>query len=188
MYLFFDTETTGLPSNWRAPYTDTRNWPRIVQLAWVLADEQGRVVSEHNFIIQPDDFTIPAESAEIHGITTAVAQEKGIPLAEALEKFLTDEALAETIVAHNISFDINVVACECVRLEEQLRWLETTQYCTMQRATPFCKLPGRYGYRWPKLIELHEILFEKPFSSQHDALADVRACKRCFFALRKELE
>ena len=32
-YLFFDTETTGLPRNYKAPSSDTRNWPRLVQLA-----------------------------------------------------------------------------------------------------------------------------------------------------------
>ena len=31
-YLFFDTETTGLPKNYNAPITDTDNWPRLVQL------------------------------------------------------------------------------------------------------------------------------------------------------------
>lgn len=27
MYLFFDTETTGLPKRWNAPVTDLENWP-----------------------------------------------------------------------------------------------------------------------------------------------------------------
>ena len=43
-YLFFDTETTGLPKNWKAPVTDTENWPRIVQIAWILSTkESGRI-------------------------------------------------------------------------------------------------------------------------------------------------
>ncbi len=33
MYLFFDTETTGLPRNWHAPASDLANWPRLIQLA-----------------------------------------------------------------------------------------------------------------------------------------------------------
>jgi uncharacterized protein YprB with RNaseH-like and TPR domain len=35
MYLFFDTETTGLPKNWKAPVTDLNNWPRLVQFAFL---------------------------------------------------------------------------------------------------------------------------------------------------------
>ena len=27
MFLFFDTETTGLPQRWNAPVTDVDNWP-----------------------------------------------------------------------------------------------------------------------------------------------------------------
>ena len=33
MILFFDTETTGLPKNWKAPITDLENQPRLVQKA-----------------------------------------------------------------------------------------------------------------------------------------------------------
>lgn len=29
MFLFFDTETTGLPQRWNAPVTDVDNWPPV---------------------------------------------------------------------------------------------------------------------------------------------------------------
>ncbi len=44
MFLVFDTETTGLPRDWNAPKSDFSNWPRVVQLAWQLYDEQGRLL------------------------------------------------------------------------------------------------------------------------------------------------
>ena len=44
MYLIFDTETTGLPLNWKAPLTDFNNWPRMVQLAWQIHDKTGDLV------------------------------------------------------------------------------------------------------------------------------------------------
>jgi len=28
MYLFFNTETIGLPKNWKAPVTDLKSWNR----------------------------------------------------------------------------------------------------------------------------------------------------------------
>lgn len=185
MYLFFDTETTGLPENFRAPHTDTDNWPRVIQLAWVLADEKGEAVEQESLIIKPDGFTIPEESAQIHGITTEQALAQGVDLHEALDAFEQALGRAQALVAHNISFDVNVMGAEYVRTEGDTSWLETPQVCTMKRATPYCQLPGRYGYRWPKLIELHEILFEEDFSGAHDALADVQACRRCFFELRE---
>lgn len=41
MYLFFDTETTGLPKNYKAPASDSDNWPRLVQIAWSIYDAEG---------------------------------------------------------------------------------------------------------------------------------------------------
>ena len=37
-FVAFDTETTGLPKEYDAPYTDIDNWPRLVQLAWIVYD------------------------------------------------------------------------------------------------------------------------------------------------------
>jgi hypothetical protein len=63
MILFFDTETTGLPKNWKAPVTDLNNWPRLVQLAFLLYDKSGNLVSSGDYIIKPDGFSIPFESS-----------------------------------------------------------------------------------------------------------------------------
>ena len=46
MYLFFDTETTGLPKRWNAPVTDLENWPRLVQLAWIMYDDRGNMLEK----------------------------------------------------------------------------------------------------------------------------------------------
>ena len=48
MYLFFDTETTGLPKRWNAPVTDVDNWPRLVQLAWITYDNQGNKLNSRD--------------------------------------------------------------------------------------------------------------------------------------------
>ena len=68
MYLIFDTETTGLPKKWKAPLTDSDNWPRCVQIAWQLHDYDGSLI-EH-FIVKPDAYDIPYDSEKIHGIST----------------------------------------------------------------------------------------------------------------------
>ncbi|RYY90346.1 MAG: 3'-5' exonuclease, partial [Chitinophagaceae bacterium] len=73
MYLFFDTETTGLPRNWKAPVTDLANWPRMVQLAWLLYDNKGTLVAQSDAIIKPEGFRIPTDAAAIHGITHDIA-------------------------------------------------------------------------------------------------------------------
>lgn len=80
MYLFFDTETTGLPRNRNAPVSDLNNWPRLVQIVWLLYDVSEKQISSHDYIIKPQGFTIPSDSAKVHGISTERANKEGVPL------------------------------------------------------------------------------------------------------------
>ena len=87
MYLFFDTETTGLPKNWKAPVTDLDNWPRMIQIGLTLCNDEGERVDSAEFIIKPDNFIIPTEASNVHGITTEKAIEEGVELDDVLNKF-----------------------------------------------------------------------------------------------------
>jgi len=70
MFLIFDTETTGLPKNWNAPFTDIDNWPRCVQIAWQLHDTYGELIEQKDFLIKPEGYNIPYDVEQIHGIST----------------------------------------------------------------------------------------------------------------------
>ena len=185
MYLFFDTETTGVPKNYKAPPSDLLNWPRVVQLAWVVTDEQGRELKATNHIIRPDGFVIPEVVSRIHGITTDMAMRDGIELKVALDEIEADMLAAEKLFAHNMSFDENIVGSEFLRAGRVNVVLQKPRVCTMQSSTDFCKISGNYGYKWPKLQELYKELFGFPLEGGHDALVDVRACAKCYFQLRK---
>jgi len=74
MYLFFDTETTGLPQFYNAPITQVNNWPRLVQLAFIEYYEDGSLVAKHNYIIKPEGFMIPPDATLIHRNTNENAQ------------------------------------------------------------------------------------------------------------------
>lgn len=186
MYLFFDTETSGLPKNWKAPVSNLRNWPRMVQLAWLLCDETGKEVEVYSQIIRPEGFKISPEAIKIHGITIEKAMAEGVDLTKALQEFAQKIATAHTLVAHNISFDEKIVGAELIRKNIDSFLFKKKQICTMRTTTDFCKIPGRYGYKWPSLTELHQKLFQTKFDNAHDALADVRACAKCFYALKKQ--
>ena len=184
-YLFFDTETTGVPRDYKAPASNTRNWPRLVQLGWIVTDEEGNVLSQGNEIVKPEGFVIPADAARVHGITTERAQREGKPLREVIEAFLKDAQQTKCIVGHNISFDQKVVGAELYRLGIPDTISTAKSLCTMQAGTDYCKIPGYYGYKWPKLQELHYKLFGCDFEDAHDAMADITATKKCFFEMRK---
>lgn len=184
LYIFFDTETTGVPRNYKAPTTDTDNWPRLVQLGWILMDDKGNKLAQHDYIIRPDGFEIPADAASVHGITTKKALEEGRDLAEVIDEFMADFDKATFIVGHNISFDQNIVGAELVRLHRPDVMTSKRTYCTMQAGTNFCKIPGKYGYKWPKLMELYVKLFGHDFEGAHNAMSDIDATQECFWEMR----
>ncbi|MPQ47089.1 3'-5' exonuclease [Marinifilum sp. N1E240] len=185
MYLFFDTETTGLPKNWGAPVTDIDNWPRLVQLAWLLYDSKNQEIKSANRIVIPEGFTIPTEASNVHGISTERAHKEGIDLTDALNEFSSALEEANFLIAHNISFDEKIAGAEFIRKNISNKLNNIPKICTMKTTTNICKIPGRYGYKWPNLTELHNHLFNKGFDDAHDALADVKACADCFFELKK---
>ncbi|MDD4136654.1 MAG: 3'-5' exonuclease [Methanoregula sp.] len=187
MLLFIDTETTGLP---KYSYKDpTEKWPRVVQLAWSLYDNDGNRESQESYIIYPTDFIIPMDSARIHGITTERAKAEGTSLYKVLPKFNADVEKAETIIAHNLDFDLPIVHTEFMRCRLETNLLAKQTVCTMKprEIVSWCRIPkaSGYGYKWPTLTELHLQLFQEEFTGSHNAGADVEACARCYFALRK---
>jgi DNA polymerase-3 subunit alpha len=189
MYLIFDTETTGLPKRWDAPLTDSENWPRCIQIAWQIHDAKGEVVSHEDYLIQPDGFTIPFDSEQVHGISTALAEAKGTPLVEVLDQF--DAALNQVdyVVGHNVSFDRNIMGAEYLRSgrEDVLEGKAIVDTCTEETAT-LCQLPGGRGgkFKLPTLSELYHFLFQENFEEAHNATADVEATSRAFLELLRK--
>lgn len=185
MYLFFDTETTGLPKKWNAPANDLGNWPRLVQIAWILYDKNGKNVCDKEYVIKPEGFEIPKESSDVHGITTDFALKRGRSLEKILREFSFSMSLSKYLIAHNMSFDEKIIEAEFIRKKIQKSLFEPQKICTKDISTNFCKIPGSYGYKWPSLAELHMKLFGRGFDDAHDAMVDVEACAKCFFELKK---
>lgn len=191
MKLFFDTETTG-KALFKSPVTHTGQ-PHIVQLAAIMCADTGEERGYIYSIIKPDGWTIPDEAAAIHGITTELANNSGIPLLSALSVFSNFLHLSDLLIAHNIDFDAFVLSAELSRrtgngiakLSEKMEI--TDRFCTMRNTTQLCKLPGNFGdYKWPKLTESHKTLFGTDVEGSHDAMADVRACARIYFEITKQ--
>ena len=157
----------------------------MVQLAWLVFDEHGNEVHSADHIIKPDGFTIPGDLAKIHGITTERAMTEGIPLNQVLDEFSEECNRAGVLVAHNLSFDEKIVGSELLRAGYKNILMRKKRVCTMESSTNFCKIPGKYGYKWPRLSELHQKLFGTDFEEAHNASVDIAATARCFWELRK---
>lgn len=186
VYLFFDTETTGIPRDYQASCTDTDNWPRLVQLGWILTDAQGNTLNEGNRIVRPEGFIIPTQASDVHGITTERALAEGLEFREVMLEFYQDLYRCTQLVGHNIHFDLKVMGAEYYRLGYDYRcMIARPSTCTMQATIEFCNIPGHYGPKWPRLQELYVKLFGREFEGAHDAMADIRATRECFFELQR---
>jgi DNA polymerase-3 subunit epsilon len=185
MILFFDTETTGVPRNHKAPASDLENWPRLVQLAWILTDEDGLPIEAVETIVRPDGFTIPSDATAVHGITTKTAREKGLDLIDVLKHFQGSLLKAEKVIAHNLQFDEKIVGAEFLRCQLPNPIASMPRASTMLASTQLCQMPGRYGHKWPSLEELYRHLFGKVMEEAHNALVDANSCARCYFELRQ---
>ncbi|MCF8247278.1 MAG: 3'-5' exonuclease [Saprospiraceae bacterium] len=183
-YLIFDTETTGLPRRYDALASDLDNWPRIVQLAWALCDENGNRLKTASSIIQPIGYQIPA--GMIHGISHEQALREGKPASEVLNQFLFALLESNAAVCHNYDFDAPIVGAEFLRLGWKNALGGFPAYCTKEQTTNWCRIPAKgrnRGYKWPSLAELHRLCGYGEIPNAHDASADVDATANCFFHL-----
>ncbi|EKO3965529.1 3'-5' exonuclease [Vibrio fluvialis] len=187
---FYDTETTGLP-NWKVPSND-ESQPHIVQLGAIVCNAETReIIKEIDVIVKPDGWTIPDEVAAIHGITTEIALEKGIPETEAIKMLLDECCGIGERVAHNRTFDQRIVRIGLKRhgfSEEQMdMWADKDDHHdTMLLAKPIMKMgpKNRYGYKSPKLEEAYEHFTGKKLENAHTAMADARACMEVYWAIK----
>ena len=184
--LFFDTETSGLP-NQKETYKH-RDQPWIVQLALILASET-KTYHKMSFLIHSEGREINPHAQRVHQISTNDC-ERGLREILAAKLFEQIACEAEQIVCHNVKFDRLLVLSMLHRQGMTLfcDWLSALPaICTMEDTTEYCALlPKRWGsYKWPKLTELHRILFDNDYLSAHSALADVEATRRCYYKLQE---
>jgi len=137
------------------------------------------------YAIKPDGFTIPTDASKIHGISTEKALREGHSISSVLQQFNTLVGKASYLVAHNMSFDEKIVGSEFLRNGMQNTIPSKNKICTMEKSTNFCEIDGPYGYKWPKLSELHYKLFRTGFDEAHNAAVDITATAKCFWELRK---
>ena len=116
--LVFDTETTGLPGS-RIINPDTlKLWPHIVQFSYVIYDTDLNdiVKSSDNIIRVSNEIIISEESSKIHGITSEISKAKGVNIDIVLNDFFDNLRNVDLLIGHNVSFDINMVKVEILRL------------------------------------------------------------------------
>jgi DNA polymerase III subunit epsilon len=164
--LVIDTETTGLVAN-HTIRLDRQ--PEVVELYMCDLDlETGRVEDRFDGFFRPAN-GVQDETTKITGITWDMVsaaptfKEKAAAIKEIVEG-------APTVIAHNCSYDVEMLTIEFERLGIKVAW--PPLICTVEQ-TMHLK-----GFRL-SLSALHELLFGEKFDGAHRARVDVAALCRC---------
>ena len=211
--LVFDTETTGLPKS-KIMNPDMLNlWPHIVQFSYVIYDTilNDIVESKDTIVKVKDGITIPEDSIKIHGVTNESSQKNGTNIEFILNEFFYHLRDVDLLVGHNISFDINMIKVELLRFiyepNSNISENESKAYkfnlhfltnyknicCTLQESIDLCNIKAidKYGkeyIKFPKLLELHQKLFESTPNNLHNSFNDILVTLRCFVKLKLDID
>ena len=184
--IFIDTETTGLPTmicyNRYHPYYQLEYYDksRMVELGYIVYDANNVKIKEYNKLIKPNNFEI--NNSNIHGITNEQAINEGIDINEALLELEEDLKHADTLIAHNINFDINIILSEASRAKHSklVESLHTkVKKCTFKISQDIYKKKF-------KLVNLYIHLFNKEIVQEHRALSDVKILVDCYLELHSK--
>ena len=207
--LVFDTETTGLPETKLLNPDTLQQWPCVVQFSYLIYDlSLNKIVKCMDHIIKiPEHVQISENSTKIHGITNEITCKKGLLIKNVLDDFFCYLRDVDFIIGHNISFDINMIKVELLRIiyNEKLNAQELKKYkynlhfisnyknifCTLQESIKFCNIQaidkfGRTYLKYPKLLELHEKLFNSSPNNLHNSFNDVLVTLRCFMKFKHD--
>ncbi len=181
--LFIDTEATGLPKKWNQPYSNTKNWPHIVQLAWVIFKKNGDEVKRENHYIINSDFKISAQAKKIHGITPQFLAQNGQSRSLIMGLLADDlQQYNPMLVGHFIELDLHLLNADFYRtgILNNLKTLPV--FCTMLASAKYVQ---NYGVENLRLAELYALLFNKKAENLHNALGDALNTAKCYFELIK---
>lgn len=182
-YIFLDTETTMVDwdnYNQALAPTHSDNWPRLLQLAYIVTDKTGKEIARYNELIFPEGFTFEPRPMPFENIRLEYNLQHGVPCQSAINSVFGWIQKGYLPVGHNTDYDIRVCQAEDYRLTNGYididNWKDTAKMAKAQLG-----MPGRHGYG-PKLGDLYFHFFQDTFES-HDSMADVEATMAVFFKM-----
>ena len=171
--LAFDTETTGLIDNGTLPLDKQ---PECIEFAGTLVDlDSGEILNEFSTLIRSSRMPLPTVITKITGIKDADLADAPAfsAVAETIRAAIES---APAVLAHNASFDVEMVTQEFRRLGQTVTW--PLILCTVEQSLFYS------GFRL-SLTALYELLFKEKFPEAHRAGGDVSALVRCAVEMRK---
>lgn len=170
--VIFDTETTDLIHTHLLPL---HKQPYITEFYGVEIDlNTGEVFQEYETLVKPP-VKITAQITKITGIDDELVKDAP-EFKDVASNILNILCGAPLVVAHNASFDTEMIEIELERLSQKISWPRLI--CSVEQTVHIL------GYRL-SLQNLHQHLFGDKFREAHRAKNDVQALCKCCVRLRE---
>jgi len=166
--VILDTETTDFKGD-------------IIQLAWIIYDpETNKIIKKSNLFVKDRIPTLKSQS--VHNISLDKLRTVGVEFYELITEFVKDLESVNTIVGHNISFDLRMI----------INNLRKFNICVIDGETKnhILNIFNSYNIECTKklsggksLEKLYLELFGEKFLGAHDAMVDVESTLACYLRL-----
>lgn len=175
-----DIETDGLPKRKSSHEINGVEYPNVVQVAWILMDIEGTIYKKISDLINYPGI-IQTEAFQINNIDINLVKRIGKTPSDVYKNLVSDVKIADYIVAHNVAFDIPIIRSQLSKYFVQDVFHNKKTICTMKETVNFCRIPSYDSqFKFPKLTELYEQLFEYKIEQKHNAESDALLTAKCF--------
>jgi DNA polymerase III epsilon subunit-like protein len=181
-----DTETTGFPTSRDANPLNNDHFVkcRMLSVSWCVVDcVTGAVVKDAQTLVCIPGETWIHGAEHIHGFSEEFIRANGVPLSEAMNTILADirKHNVDTLVAHNVTFDANVLINSASRCADNDGFLGLSELRSLKQVCT-SKLFGK-GNNYYDTISLKDAVAKYLGETQlsaHHALEDMEYCKRLY--------
>jgi DNA polymerase III alpha subunit (gram-positive type) len=174
--LVIDTETDGLVAN---HILALDKLPSVIEYCGLLVNlKTSKLLNEFTTLVRPVEYPMTAKTIEDSKTKLNNGMLEAAPRFQSVSDTIRKQIeTAPVVIAHNLSFDKEIIDTAFERLGQILIWprrlicsVEQTAYLTGKRLT---------------LTNLHRHLFKKDFDEAHRARSDTEALMRCCIRLYK---
>ena len=165
--LIFDTETSG--------FDDID----IIQIAYIIINENNNIIKKQNYYIKDRISSIKAQ--KIHNITVDKLRKIGKDFFDVMNEFIMDLQNVNTIVGHNLDFDIRVILNNLRKYDIKIIVNNNEEYELFK----YFIIYDTYKKSKVTLNKLYFDLFNDNINNAHYALSDVEATLKCYLELIK---
>lgn len=166
--MVLDTETTDFAGD-------------IIQLAWIIYDlSTNKIIKKSNIFVKD---RIPIlKSQSVHNISLDKLRTDGVEFYQLMTEFVKDLETVNTIVGHNISFDLRMIINNLRKFNINIIDGETKNHISNIFDTHNIECTKKLS-GGKSLEKLYLELFGEKFLGAHDAMVDVESTLACYLQL-----